>query len=88
MCEVSFQDWDNLKSKFAGEMLSKNFPECGIKYTGKHGHGLVIALAHAPFDSILKKAAAANSEKSYVFMVPDKIAAVYGLNIPTLTDVV
>jgi hypothetical protein len=87
-CDISFQEWDNLKSSFAGKMLSRDFPACGIKYTGKHGPGLVLALASASLDSILQKASAANEDKSYVFIIPDSVAAVYGLNIPLLTDVV
>ena len=89
MCDVSFQNWDNLKSTFAAEMLSGEFPKCGIKYTGKHDNGgLVLALPTASMDMVIKKARAANPVKSYVFTIPDNIAKVYGLNIPLLTDVV
>lgn len=87
MCDIEFSSWDELKSTFAAEMLSGDFPKCGIKFTSKHGVGLVLAAAHAPFDQIVKKAKAAHPDKSYVFMIPEKVARIYGINIPTLMDI-
>ncbi len=69
-------------------MLKGDFPKCGVKYTGKHGQGLVWARYDVPIDIVRQKAKAASASISNVFVIPKPIAKVYGLDIPLLTDVV
>lgn len=88
MCKVLVRDWSNLKSTHAAEMLKGNFPKCGVKFTGKHGQGLVLARYDAPIQTVREKAKAAHSKVSHVFIIPKTIANVYGMNIPTLTEAV
>jgi hypothetical protein len=75
MCEVIRTDWSELEPKLVHSLLLK-FPECGIKYTGKYGAGLVLVkqASDITMAKIIEKAQAANSEKSYFFMIPQQVA--------------
>jgi len=88
MCKIIVRKWNNLKSTYAAEMLKGRFPKCGVKFTGKHGQGLVLVRYDVPIDVVKAKAKAANQVISNVFVIPRKVARVYGINIPTLVDVV
>ena len=88
MCKIIVRKWNNLKSTYAAEMLKGSFPKCGVKFTGKHGQGLVLVRYDVPIDVVKAKAKAANNIVSNVFVIPRKVARVYGINIPTLVDVV
>ena len=78
MCKV--MKWDKLKAIVAAEMLKGPFPKCGIKYTGKYGIGLVLVKYNVPGkELIMEKARAANPNGSIAFIIPKKIAAVYGI---------
>ena len=88
MCRVFVREWSDLSSTLAYEMMRGKFPECGVKFTGKHGQGLVIAKYGTPIDIILQKARAASTDISQVFVIPKGIAGAVGLDIPTLTEVV
>lgn len=88
MCKIMIGEWSRLKSTVAADMLKGAFPKCGVKYTKKYGHGLVLVMDGVPLDIVRDKAKAAgmDSYMSVVFKVPNRIAAVYG-HIPTLTEV-
>ena len=88
MCKIIVRKWNNLKSTYAAEMLKGSFPKCGVKFTGKHGQGLVLVRYDVPIDIVKQKARAANQVISNVFVIPRKVADVYGISIPLLTDVV
>ena len=88
MCRKILRKWNTLRSTYAADMLKGEFPKCGVKYTGKYGQGLVLALYHVPADVVISKAAASSSKISNIFIIPKSVARVYGLDIPTLTDVV
>ena len=89
MCKILIGEWSELSSTHAHEMLKGDFPQCGVKYTSKYGAGLVL-VREGISRQLLKekaKAAGAKQDRSYVFKVPQSIAAVYG-HIPTLMDAV
>ena len=88
MCKIIVRKWNNLKSTYAADMLKGSFPKCGVKFTGKHGQGLVLVRYDVPIDIVKQKARAANQVISNVFVIPRKVADVYGISIPLLTDVV
>ncbi len=88
MCKIIVRKWNNLKSTYAAEMLKGSFPKCGVKFTGKHGQGLVLVRYDVPINVVKAKAKAANQVISNVFVIPKKVADVYGLDVPTLIDVV
>ena len=88
MCQVIVRKWSDLKSTYAAEMLKGEFPKCGVKYTGKHGQGLVLVKYNVTIEVARQKAVAAHNCISHVFVIPKRVAAVYGQNIPTLTDAV
>lgn len=78
MCKV--MKWDKLKSTYAAEMLKGAFPKCGVKYTGKYGKGLLlIKYDVADTEMVRQKAKAASDKGSIGFIIPRKIAAVYGI---------
>jgi len=82
MCKILFRKWKDLKSTYAAEMLKGKFPECGIKYTSKHGEGLVLANHNVTdIDMVRQKACAAamDSDISHVFVIPKKVAKAVGL---------
>ena len=62
MCKVKVRKWNNLKSTYAAEMLKGDFPKCGVKFTGKHSEGLVLAKYDAPIQLVISKAKAAHCE--------------------------
>ena len=88
MCKVLVRNWNNLKSTHAAEMLKGDFPKCGVKFTGKHSQGLVLARYDVPIQTVREKAKAAHSDITNVFIIPKPVAEVYGMNIPVLVDVV
>ena len=88
MCKIIVRQWNNLRSTYAADMLKGRFPKCGVKFTGKYGQGLVLVRYDVPIDVVKLKAKAANQVISNVFVIPRKVARVYGINIPTLVDVV
>jgi len=82
MCKILVRKWSNLKSTVAAEMLKGKFPECGIKYTTKHGEGLVLVKHDVPGVDLIKqkaKAAALYSDTSHVFVIPPEFAKAAGL---------
>ena len=85
---IIVRKWKDLQSTLVPDLLKGDFPQCGVKYTGKYGQGLVLALYNVPIDIIKSKAKAANSSISHVFVIPKSVARVYRLDVPTLTDVV
>ena len=89
MCKIMIGEWKELSSTHAAEMLKGPFPRCGVKYTSKYGAGLVLVRDGISRALLTEKAKAAGmkEDRSYVFKVPPRIAAVYG-HIPTITDVV
>lgn len=74
MCKVLMTPFKQLKSSYAAEMLKGKFPTCGIKYTGKHGAGLVL-VKHDVTDisSVIAKAKAAGDSVAHVFVIPKQI---------------
>jgi hypothetical protein len=88
MCRVIVREWKSLSSTLASEMMKGKFPDCGVKFTGKHEHGLVLAMYNVTPEVIMQKARAASDEISQVFVIPKSIANAAGLGIPTLTDIV
>lgn len=81
MCKIIVQKWKNLKSTHAAEML-KSFPDCGVKYTGKFGQGLVLVrpdLTDIEFVKSKAKMAAIKSNISHVFIIPRPVVKAMGL---------
>lgn len=87
MCKIMIGEWKELKSTHAAEMLKGPFPKCGVKYTSKHGAGLVLVRDGISRELLIEKAKAAGARQdiSFVFKVPARISAIYG-HIPTLTN--
>ncbi len=85
MCKIMIGEWKELSATHAAEMLKGPFPKCGIKFTSKYGAGLVLVRDGIPRNLLVEKAKAAGAKNNitYVFKVPQSIAAVYG-HIPTL----
>ncbi len=80
MCNVKVSKWNNLVSTYVPGMLRGKFPDCGVKYTGKHGAGLVLVKYDVTDKNlIIQKAKAASESISYVFVIPKAIAKVYGI---------
>jgi hypothetical protein len=75
MCEVIRTKWSKLEPTLVHNLLT-DFPKCGIKYTGKYSAGLVLVkqASDITMAKIVEKAQAANSEKSYFFMIPQQVA--------------
>ena len=88
MFKIMIGEWKELKSTHAAEMLKGEFPKCGVKYTSKHGAGLVLVRDGIPRNLLIEKAKAAGAKDNvaYVFKVPQKISAIYG-HIPTLVAI-
>jgi len=77
---ILVRKWDNLKSTVANEMMAGKFPDCGVKYTGKYGPGLVLVKYDvSDKNMIMQKARAANSEISHVFIIPRSIEKAAGI---------
>ena len=73
-------NWNDLKETIATEMMTGKFPTCGIKYTGKYGPGVVLVKYDvSDKNMIMQKAKAANSEISYVFIIPRSIEKAAGI---------
>lgn len=80
MCKVIISKFKDLKGSYAADMLKGSFPKCGIKYTGKYGHGLVLVRYDVTdFDSVKEKAKAASDSVSHVFVIPKQIEMAVGL---------
>jgi hypothetical protein len=81
MCKVVVRKWGELKSTYAAEVLKGKFPACGVKYTSKHGHGLVLAKYSAPIDIVKQKAKSAGlkADISHVFIIPSQIERAAGI---------
>ena len=80
MCKVIRTKWSELSAPVVCEML-KDFPQCGIKYTGKFGIGLVLVKRDKDITlrKIQEKAIAANPKESHYAFIPDNIALAAGL---------
>lgn len=82
MCKILFRKWSNLKPTYAAGMLKGGLPDCGIKYTSKHGEGLVLVSPDVTDIDMVRqkaKAAAMNSNTSHVFIIPKSFAKAAGL---------
>ena len=80
MCKVLMTPFNQLKGSYAADMLKGKFPECGIKYTGKHGVGLVLVRHDVTdFAAVVEKAKAAGDRVAHVFVIPKVFGKAVGL---------
>ncbi len=80
MCKIKVRKFKNLRSTCFSEMTKGKFPKCGIKYTRKYGHGLVLVKYDVPgVDLIKEKARAASDTVSHVFVIPKAAAMAVGI---------
>lgn len=80
MCKIEVRKFKELRSTYFSEMTKGNFPKCGIKYTGKYSHGLVLVKYNVPgIEAIKEKARAANDTISHVFVIPKAAAMAVGI---------
>jgi len=79
-----------VKAKDVHKLMS-SFPKCGVMYRDiGNGYSIILVAPNLKLSDYIDKiySALIKNTKAIIARVPDSVAAIYGINIPILTDVV